>query len=32
VLYLARNPTGRMRQPVVRGVRTDTDPDPWEQP
>ena len=31
-LYLARNPTGRLRQPVVRGVRTDTDADPWEQP
>lgn len=31
-LYLTRTPTGRLRQPVVRGVRTDTDPDPWEQP
>ena len=31
-LYLARNPTGRLRQPVVRGIRTDTDADPWEQP
>jgi bifunctional non-homologous end joining protein LigD len=31
-LYLARNPTGRLRQPVVRGVRTDTEADPWEQP
>jgi len=31
-LYLARNPTGRLRQPVVRAVRTDTDADPWEQP
>ncbi|WP_307724417.1 non-homologous end-joining DNA ligase [Cellulomonas xylanilytica] len=31
VLYLARNPTGRLRQPVVRAVRTDTDADPWEQ-
>ncbi len=29
--YLNRTPTGRLRQPVVRGVRTDTDPDPWEQ-
>jgi len=31
-LYLTRTPTGRLRQPVVRGVRTDTDADPWEQP
>ena len=31
-LRLARNPTGRLRQPVVRAVRTDTDADPWEQP
>ncbi|ADG74800.1 DNA polymerase LigD, ligase domain protein [Cellulomonas flavigena DSM 20109] len=31
-LYLARTPTGRLRQPVVRGVRTDTTADPWEQP
>jgi bifunctional non-homologous end joining protein LigD len=31
-LYLARNPTGRLRQPVVRGIRTDADADPWEQP
>lgn len=30
--YLNRTPTGRLRQPVIRGVRTDTDPDPWEQP
>ena len=32
VLYLARTPTGRLRQPVVRGVRTDTAADTWEQP
>lgn len=32
VLYLTRTPTGRLRQPVVRGVRTDTTADPWEQP
>ena len=31
LLYLTRTPDGRLRQPVVRGVRTDTDPDPWEQ-
>lgn len=31
-LYLVRTPSGRLRQPVVRGVRTDTTPDPWEQP
>lgn len=31
-LYLTRTPTGRLRQPVVRAVRTDTDADPWEQP
>jgi len=31
-LYLARTPTGRLRQPVVRGVRTDTAADAWEQP
>ncbi len=30
--YLVRTPTGRLRQPVVRGVRTDTVADPWEQP
>ncbi|WP_326522468.1 non-homologous end-joining DNA ligase [Cellulomonas alba] len=30
--YLGRTPTGRLRQPVVRGLRTDTDADPWEQP
>ncbi|MBO0926618.1 non-homologous end-joining DNA ligase [Cellulomonas sp. zg-ZUI199] len=32
ILYLGRTPTGRLRQPVVRGVRTDTTADPWEQP
>ncbi|WP_322746848.1 non-homologous end-joining DNA ligase [Cellulomonas sp. S1-8] len=32
VLYLARTPSGRLRHPVVRGVRTDTAADPWEQP
>ncbi|MCM0638133.1 non-homologous end-joining DNA ligase [Cellulomonas sp. zg-Y766] len=31
-LYLVRTPSGRLRQPVVRGVRTDTTADPWEQP
>ncbi len=31
-LYLSRTPGGRLRQPVVRGVRTDTGPDPWDQP
>lgn len=31
-LYLTRTPTGRLRQPVIRGVRTDTTADPWEQP
>jgi bifunctional non-homologous end joining protein LigD len=30
--YLGRTPTGRLRQPVVRGLRTDTEADPWEQP
>lgn len=30
--YLGRTPTGRLRQPVVRGLRTDTDADPWERP
>lgn len=32
VEYLLRTPGGRLRQPVVRGVRTDTVADPWEQP
>ncbi|GIG24115.1 hypothetical protein Cde04nite_03590 [Cellulomonas denverensis] len=31
VRYLARTPTGRLRQPVIRGLREDTDVDPWEQ-
>ncbi|WP_446680103.1 ATP-dependent DNA ligase [Cellulomonas phragmiteti] len=31
-LYLARTPSGRLRQPVVKGVRTDTTADPWAQP
>ncbi len=30
--YLARTAGGRLRQPVVRGRRTDTTPDPWEVP
>lgn len=30
VLYLQRTRTGRLRQPVVRGRRTDSAPDPWE--
>ena len=30
--YLTRQPGGRLRQPVVRGLRTDTPADPWEQP
>lgn len=30
-LYLLRTPSGRLRQPVVRGVRSDTTADPWEQ-
>jgi len=29
--YLTRTPGGRLRQPVVLGVRTDTTVDPWEQ-
>jgi bifunctional non-homologous end joining protein LigD len=29
--YLNRTPSGRLRQPVVRGLRTDTGPDPWER-
>ncbi len=32
VRYLTRSPQGRLRQPVVRGVRDDTTPDPWEAP
>jgi bifunctional non-homologous end joining protein LigD len=30
--YLQRGTTGRLRQPVVRGLRDDTAPDPWEMP
>jgi bifunctional non-homologous end joining protein LigD len=30
VRYLLRTPTGRLRQPVVLGLREDADPDPWE--
>jgi bifunctional non-homologous end joining protein LigD len=30
--YLARTTGGRLRQPVVRGRRTDTTADPWEVP
>lgn len=29
--YLSRTPGGRLRQPVVRGIRTDVGADPWEQ-
>ncbi|RMI04970.1 ATP-dependent DNA ligase [Cellulomonas triticagri] len=32
VRYLARGPSGRLRQPVLRGRRDDTDVDPWEAP
>lgn len=32
VRYLTRTPSGRLRQPVVRGRRTDVRPDPWEAP
>jgi bifunctional non-homologous end joining protein LigD len=32
VLYLQRTTTGRLRHPVVRGIRTDSDVDPWEAP
>jgi bifunctional non-homologous end joining protein LigD len=32
VRYLARGTTGRLRQPVLRGRRDDTAPDPWEAP
>lgn len=32
VRYLARSPQGRLRQPVVLGVRDDAAPDPWEAP
>lgn len=30
VAYLARTPQGRLRHPVLRGVRDDTVPEPWE--
>jgi bifunctional non-homologous end joining protein LigD len=30
--YLNRTPDGRLRQPVIRGVRTDAVADPWELP
>jgi bifunctional non-homologous end joining protein LigD len=30
VTYLARTPSGRLRHPVLRGVRADATPDPWE--
>jgi len=30
VTYLARTPSGRLRHPVLRGVRDDAAPDPWE--
>ncbi|WP_449386558.1 ATP-dependent DNA ligase [Cellulomonas soli] len=30
--YHSRTPTGRLRQPVLRGVRTDVPPDAWERP
>jgi bifunctional non-homologous end joining protein LigD len=32
VSYLERSTVGRMRHPVLRGPRDDTDPDPWEAP
>jgi bifunctional non-homologous end joining protein LigD len=32
VTYLVRTGRGRLRQPVVRGVRDDVPPDPWERP
>jgi bifunctional non-homologous end joining protein LigD len=31
ITYLTRMRSGRMRQPVVRGVRDDADVDPWEE-
>lgn len=30
VTYLARTDSGRLRHPVLRGVRDDGEPDPWE--
>ncbi|MGV8966163.1 MAG: non-homologous end-joining DNA ligase [Cellulomonas sp.] len=32
VRYLARTPTGRLRHPVLRGVRDDSAADAWEEP
>ncbi len=32
VRYLTRSPQGRLRQPVVGGMREDVAPDPWERP
>jgi bifunctional non-homologous end joining protein LigD len=32
VAYLQRTRGGRLRQPVVRGMRTDSPTDPWEAP
>ncbi len=32
VRYLTRTPSGRLRQPVLRGRRTDVGPEPWEVP
>ena len=32
VAYLQRTRGGRLRQPVVRGLRTERSIDPWEQP
>jgi len=32
VTYLERTRTGRLRQPVVRGLRTDVPVDPWDAP
>lgn len=32
ITYLTRTRTGRLRQPVVRGMRTDAPVDPWEVP
>lgn len=32
VAYLSRTPAGRLRHPVLRGIRDDAEPDPWESP
>lgn len=32
VTYLARTPAGRLRHPVLRGLRDDSAADPWGQP